>query len=437
MSKNNKRSNPNIKYIKTISEIEEYKDAFHSDIEVLNKIIWRSVIEEMCKEEVDKNRENILNYYKNELEALGNDLESDLKNIERAVNLLLNFLAEKASFEDDLDRVDNLGFCVEGVNPLPIDIPIPIKAQELVFLFVDLINNIITDIMEIYREFGNVQELFDDTKGLYDLKKKVGEMSYNYYRLKDFFESGKNEIMNKNDAMLNMHTNLIFNKMNEDKAKYSHRKLSREICVTQIKKAFDKYGKSYFGTIKKIKKSDSYLRDMLSGWNTYLRTDKANGESHRPLRGYEEAVFKTEDFFYQWALDILVPHFYEIEEKRERIIREIENQKNIKNDTIYEEKKRKIRRKIYGSHEPINNAQQLLDEDNNEREIETEEDNMHYFDDPEDVHIYHLAEILAKRLDFQGTTEEFCNKYGYSRNTVDYAIDTAKDNLAKLLRYKK
>ena len=298
MSKNNKRSNPNIKYIKTISEIEEYKDAFHSDIEVLNKIIWRSVIEEMCKEEIDKNRENTLNYYKNELEALGNDLESDLKNIERAVNLLLNFLAEKASFEDDLDRVDNLGFYVEGVNPLPIDIPIPIKAQELVFLFVDLINNVIIDIMEIYREFGNVQELFDDTKGLYDLKRKVGEMSYNYYRFKEYFESGKNEIMNKNDAMLNMHTNLIFNKMNEDKAKYSHRKLSREICVTQIKKAFDTYGKSYFGTIKKIKKTDSYLRDMLSGWNTYLRTDKANGESHRPLRGYEEAVFKTQEFFY-------------------------------------------------------------------------------------------------------------------------------------------
>ena len=62
---------------------------------------------------------------------------------------------------------------------------------------------------------------------------------------------------------------------------------------------------------------------------------------------------------------------------------------------------------------------------------------MHYFDDPEVISVNHLAEILAKRLDFQGTIEEFCNKYGYSRNAVDYAIDTAKDNLAKLLRYKK
>lgn len=423
------------KYKKLIEEIKLNKKIFHEDIKCWNDLIWRKDLKEMIKEPLDKDKKGKLNHHKIELEENGDGLEGDLYTIEETVNSLLNFIAQNADFDDDIYMVENLGFQEECLSVRPKSAPVPIVVQYYAFEIVKYISNVLVDITELYKNFDEIQELFDDVKGLYNLKKKVSEMSMDYFRLRDHFESGKKEIMNKNDTIMNMHTNLIFNKMNEDKAKYCHRRLSRSICVTQIQRAFTTYNKSYFGAMKKIKKSDSYLRDMLSGWNTYLRTNRANGESHRPLEGYEEKVFQSGDDFYTWALTTLVPYFYEIEEKKEANIKERDNRKNIENDTRYEESKRLGKRKLSGSHEPLNVALSILDNDEYDDD-RGEDEQKHYFDEPETPDVKHMADILKKKLLFSGSLDDFCKKFGYQKNDVLYSIEQASDHLTQLLNYK-
>ncbi len=434
MSEDNKHSEIANRYEKELNRIKEIKEAFHDDIKVWNDLIWRRKLQEMIKEPLDKEKRGSLYHYKNELEENGNGLERDLKNVEETINSLLNFVAQNADFDSAIGLVENLGFQEESLINRPTNVPIPIAVQYYAFEVVSLISNILIDITKIYEYFCEVQELFDDVKGLYELKRKVSKMSMDYFRLREHFESGKKEIMNKNDAIMNMHTNLIFNKMNEDKAKYFHRRLSRSICVTQIQRAFTTYNKSYFGAMKKIKKSDSYLRDMLSGWNTYLRTNRANGESHRPLDGYEEKVFESDEVFYNWAPNTLVPYFYEIEEKKEANIKERDNRKNIKNDTQYENGNRQGRRRISGSHEPLNISRSLNENDNNELLDDGDgNDSMHYFDDPMDLDVNYMAEIVGKRLVFPGTLDEFCKKFGYKMDVVESSLGKAGKNLTMLL----
>ena len=435
MSNNKSQSSFDRKYKKEIDDIKTIKANFHDDIKNWNNIIWRKQFETMNNENLDAEKRRTLDYQKGKLDELGECLEFELNEMEETINRLLNYLAQKAEFDISVDKVENLGFKEECIQNRPIATAIPIEAQHYIFHLLELIIDVILDLTELYKEFSVVQELFDDIKGLYELKRKVSEMSMDYFRLRDHFESGKKEIMNKNDAIMNMHTNLIFNKMNEDKAKYCHRKLSRQICVTQIQKAFTTYNKSYYGTMKKIKKSDSYLRDMLSGWNTYLRKDKTNGESHKPLHGYEEKVFESEEVFYNWALDTLVPHFYEEAEKREANIKERDNRNNIENDTRYEESKRRGKRKISGSHEPLNTALSILDNDEYD-EDRGEDEQRHYFDEPESPDVKHMAEILKKKLNFSGSLEDFCKKYEYRMKDVLYSIEQASDHLIRLLNYK-
>ena len=104
----------------------------------------------------------------------------------------------------------------------------------------------------------------------------------------------------------------------------------------------------------------------------------------------------------------------------------------------YEKKKRRGRRKICGSHEPLNVAHTLLDDENNEfSEEANEQDNTPYIDDPQELSIKYMAEIVGRRLAFPGSLADFCKKYNYNQDDVVHSLGKAGSNITKLLTIKR